>query len=292
VRSLRSRIQEAARQHGVPPDVVEKDYALSYVLAGVSSRPELTDALVFKGGTALKKLFFGDYRFSEDLDFSSADRAPKQDELAQALHAAAEGASALLSAHGPFAVEFARYPERGPHPRGQEAFVIRVQFPWHRQPLCSIKLEVSHDEPILLAPQKRPLIHGYEGEELLANVCCYQLEEIVAEKLRTLLQTEQRIIERGWSRRHARDYYDLWRILEHLGHTLDADQVRAILQKKCAHREVGFDHLDDFFTDELLRAARLNWNASLQTLVPGELPDWDDVLVRLKALVGQLTLLT
>jgi len=292
VRTLRYRIQDAARQHGVPRDVVEKDYALSYVLAGVSSRAELTDALVFKGGTALKKLFFGDYRFSEDLDFSSADRAPKQDELAQALHAAAEGVSALLSAHGPFAVEFARYPERRPHPRGQEAFVIRVQFPWHRQALCSIKLEVSHDEAILLAPQKRPLIHGYEGEELLANVSCYQLEEIVAEKLRTLLQTEQRIIERGWSRRHARDYYDLWRILEDLGHTLDADQVRAILHKKCAHREVGFYHLDDFFTHELLHAAHLNWNASLQTLVAGELPDWDDVLVRLKALVGQVTLLT
>jgi len=60
VRTLQVRIQEAANQHGVPPDVVEKDYALSYVLAGLSSRPELRDALVFKGGTALKKLFFGD----------------------------------------------------------------------------------------------------------------------------------------------------------------------------------------------------------------------------------------
>jgi len=44
VRTLRSRIQRAARQHGVPRDVVEKDYAVSYVLAGVSSRPDLTDA--------------------------------------------------------------------------------------------------------------------------------------------------------------------------------------------------------------------------------------------------------
>ncbi len=32
------------------------------------------DALVFKGGTALKRCYFGDYRFSEDLDFTLADK--------------------------------------------------------------------------------------------------------------------------------------------------------------------------------------------------------------------------
>lgn len=30
----------------------------------------LRETLVFKGGTALRKCDFGDYRFSEDLDFS------------------------------------------------------------------------------------------------------------------------------------------------------------------------------------------------------------------------------
>lgn len=290
MRPLRYRLRDAVREHGVPPHIVEKDYALSYVLAGLSSRPELSDALAFKGGTALKKLFFGDYRFSEDLDFS-ARAAPKGAELEQALHAAVQQATGLLTAYGPFTLNARRYPESAPHPRGQEAFVIGVGFPWHPQPLCRVKVEVTHDEPILLAPEKRPLIHGYEGEELLAHVSCYQLEEIVAEKLRSLLQTQQRIMLRGWSRPHTRDYYDLWRILEDLGHTLDADQVRVILRKKCAHREVGFHRLDDFFTDELVHQARRNWDTSLRTMVPGELAEWDYVLQRLRALVGQLTLL-
>jgi predicted nucleotidyltransferase component of viral defense system len=290
VSPLRSRIEAAAREQGVPQHVVEKDYALSYVLAGLSSHPQLADALVFKGGTALKKLFFGDYRFSEDLDFSARE-APKDGELEQALRAAAHQTTTLLTAHGPFALEIERYTEREPHPHGQDAFMIRVRFPWHPSPLCRIKVEVTHDEPILLAPEKRSLIHGYEGEELVADVCCYQLDEIVAEKLRTLLQTHQRIIVRGWSRQHARHYYDLWRILEDLRHALHGDQVGAILRKKCGHRGVAFQRLDDFFTDELVDGARVNWEASLATVVVGDLPDWDYVLERLKALLGQLTLL-
>ncbi len=290
MRPLRSRIREATRTQGVLQSVVEKDYALSYVLAGLSSRPELADALVFKGGTALKKLFFGDYRFSEDLDFSARE-APKDQQLEQALRAAVHQATALLTAYGPFSLEMHRYTETEPHPRGQEAFTIHVRFPWHPAPLCSMKVEVTHDEPILLVPEKRTIIHGYEGEDLLADVCCYQLEEIVAEKFRTLLQTQQSILERGWSRPRGRDYYDLWRILEDLGDTLDTDQVRAILEEKCTHREVWFDNLDDFFTDELLHGARLDWDARLGGVVPGKLPDWDGVLERLKALVGQLTLL-
>jgi len=47
---------------------MEKDNVPSYILAGVSSHPGLQDVLVLKGGVALEKLFFGEYRFSEDLD--------------------------------------------------------------------------------------------------------------------------------------------------------------------------------------------------------------------------------
>lgn len=73
MKPLRNRIQEASRQQGIPQYIIEKDYALSYFLAGISLKPEINNTLVFKGGTALKKLFFGDYRFSEDLDFSAVD---------------------------------------------------------------------------------------------------------------------------------------------------------------------------------------------------------------------------
>ncbi|MBM3298783.1 MAG: nucleotidyl transferase AbiEii/AbiGii toxin family protein, partial [Deltaproteobacteria bacterium] len=71
MKPLDVRLREFAKQNKVLLDVIEKDYAQSYVLAGLMSHRALKDTLVFKGGTALKKIFFGSYRFSEDLDFSA-----------------------------------------------------------------------------------------------------------------------------------------------------------------------------------------------------------------------------
>lgn len=69
LRTLRVRIAEAARTTGKPQFVIEKDYAISYLLAGIAQVPALSDALVFKGGTCLRKAYLPGYRFSEDLDF-------------------------------------------------------------------------------------------------------------------------------------------------------------------------------------------------------------------------------
>lgn len=55
------------------PNVVEKDYVLGWILAGIFQHEALTDAWVFKGGTCLKKCFFETDRFSEDLDFTLRD---------------------------------------------------------------------------------------------------------------------------------------------------------------------------------------------------------------------------
>ena len=55
--------------------VVEKDYVLGWMLAGIYANPELRESWVFKGGTCLKKCFFETYRFSEDLDFTLLDPA-------------------------------------------------------------------------------------------------------------------------------------------------------------------------------------------------------------------------
>ena len=53
----------------IPERVLERDYCLSWFLVGLSRSP-LKERLLFKGGTALKKCYFPDYRFSEDLDFT------------------------------------------------------------------------------------------------------------------------------------------------------------------------------------------------------------------------------
>lgn len=285
MKPLRARIRDAASSAGVGEHVVEKDYALSYILAGIAAQPDLSESMVFKGGTALKKLFFGDYRFSEDLDFSSLG-SPRGDDLDHAVRQAVAHSISLLSEQGAFALEVVRYVERHPHPHGQEAFVIRARFPWHPGPLCRVKLEISHDEPVLLEPDSRTLIHGYE-ENLDVSVRCYRLEEIIAEKLRCLLQTQKKLLARGWNRPRARDYYDLWRLLTAFDGVIDKAVLPSILHQKCLHRSVGYSCADDFFSDELTHEARTHWDGNLRPFV-SQLPSCEIVIAELKVLVRQL----
>ncbi len=64
----------------VPEAVIERDYCLSWFLFGLANSP-LRDLLVFKGGTAMRRCHFQDYRFSEDLDFTMVDERPLEDVL-------------------------------------------------------------------------------------------------------------------------------------------------------------------------------------------------------------------
>ena len=65
-----AEIQKKAFQEGVRDLQIEKDYVLSWVLRGIALHARLSAIMVFKGGTVLKKVYFENYRFSEDLDFT------------------------------------------------------------------------------------------------------------------------------------------------------------------------------------------------------------------------------
>lgn len=66
----KTEILSVAATTRLRPDVIEKDYMLGWLLAGIYKHPVIAKTWVFKGGTCLKKCFFETYRFSEDLDFT------------------------------------------------------------------------------------------------------------------------------------------------------------------------------------------------------------------------------
>jgi predicted nucleotidyltransferase component of viral defense system len=67
--SLLSNRLAALGGRRLPERVLERDYCLAWFLVALSAS-DLGNALAFKGGTALKRCYFSDYRFSEDLDFT------------------------------------------------------------------------------------------------------------------------------------------------------------------------------------------------------------------------------
>lgn len=68
---LANRLFKEHEGRRIPEAVLERDYCLAWFLIGLS-QSQLREVLIFKGGTALKRCHFGDYRFSEDLDFTLA----------------------------------------------------------------------------------------------------------------------------------------------------------------------------------------------------------------------------
>lgn len=63
-------IEEASARLDVIPLIVEKDYWVCWTLGRIFELPDLANALVFKGGTSLSKVFRAIRRFSEDIDLS------------------------------------------------------------------------------------------------------------------------------------------------------------------------------------------------------------------------------
>lgn len=70
---LKREIEKLAEQKKVPKATIDKDWVLGHFIDAIFSIPECRQNLVFKGGTSLKKCWFPDYRFSEDLDFTSTN---------------------------------------------------------------------------------------------------------------------------------------------------------------------------------------------------------------------------
>jgi predicted nucleotidyltransferase component of viral defense system len=69
-------ILDLATQTLLTPHVIEKDYVLGWIRAGIYPHEELADSWIFKGGTCLKKCCLEAYQFSADLDFALRTETP------------------------------------------------------------------------------------------------------------------------------------------------------------------------------------------------------------------------
>jgi hypothetical protein len=206
--------------------------------------------------------------------------------MENAVREACATAERLLDEYAPIRIECERYAEKEPHPGGQEAFTIRAQLPWQKQPYTRVMIEIATDEIILRPFAKRKIIHEY-GEPLDAQVNVYALEEIAAEKLRAILQHVEKLEQRGWSRSRARDYYDLWRVFGAYREQMDFSEFSSFLREKCAVRSVVFKSAGDFFQEAMLAYVEKTWDQWLGPLVP-KLPTFETVVSELRPHIASI----
>lgn len=149
-----------AREFGLMPQVVEKDYTLGWLLAGIAAHPEIGQSWVFKGGTCLKKCYFETYRFSEDLDFTlSNPEHLSEDFLLETFHRVADWLVDQAGIEVPAdTIRFEVYK----NPRDHNSAQGRVGYrgPMQRRgDAPRIKLDLTDDEILVLDPVMREVHH-------------------------------------------------------------------------------------------------------------------------------------
>ena len=218
------RIMALAEHQRLPPTTIQKDYVLGWFLQAITAHPVL-GTWVFKGGTCLKKCFFDTYRFSEDLDFTIPNE--KEVSVETLMTALGDAASWVEDRCG---ITFPRTEwkvDEYTNPRGNKSYRAKLPFSGPvglpRRSLQRVKLDLTQDELIADTPKLRNLYHGYEdAPDSGAQVLCYSINELLAEKTRALVERHGR----------ARDVYDIVNLSRNFREEIDADVASKIADQK------------------------------------------------------------
>jgi len=277
---LQSEILRIAEQEGVPPDTVDKNWVLGHFLAELFRSHWAQQQLIFKGGTCLKKCYYKNYRFSEDLDFTliNPDFVVTDVLIRDVCKNITEKAGILLNPGKIQSIlsdnQLCGYKTLihfwgANHKRNQQP------TPPQRW-LTSIKVEIISYEKVVDTPNYRLLLDDFSDNQQFfgLKIPCYSISEIIAEKFRSLLQ-------RGYSA--PRDYYDLWYILR--SEKVDWEKTLAIFNEKLIFKKIQFIGYEDFFEERKIKNVKREWENSLQRHVRHvELPDVEIVLSGLETI--------
>lgn len=208
-------IERLSLRYAVPQETIEKDYVLSWVLTALSML-NLTDDLIFRGGTAIKKIFLPSHRFSYDLDFiSTGIRGSTMIERLDKVIDWLKGEANLVCAikdRNPRIVK-----SRLRIPLTYDGF---AQITAAKEVLVDLVYRAEAELLVPLANGK--IISEYTDLQPRSSALkAYRLEAIAADKVGAIFDH---------AREEPRDIYDLWALLESRridGRTLAADFERA-----------------------------------------------------------------
>ncbi len=261
----KQELLDLAADFGLQPNVVEKDYVLGWLLAGIGEHPATRDTWVFKGGTCLKKCFFETYRFSEDLDFTLTDPAHLDEGFLRTLFQ--EVGEWVYDQTGLILPPEARKFEVYTNPRGGTSAEGRVGY---RGPLARagdaprIKLDLTDHERLVLPIDRRHVHHPYSdlpGQGIQVSTYCF--EEVFAEKVRALAE-----------RLRPRDLYDVVHLYRRKELNPDLLQLMHALREKCAFKKIDVPDFATIQVSPLIAELQVSWAQMLAHQLP-ELPPFD-----------------
>jgi len=255
---LSNRLARAGGRR-MPEAVLERDYCLAWFLVGLS-RSSLRERLVFKGGTALKRCYFGAYRFSQDLDFTLTSETPLESILSglEGIYADVQNASGV-----PF--HYSRE-DRKQH-QNSHTFYMAYEGPLPAASPKEVKVDITIGERLVLPIEDRAILRGYDEYTDLpeeSKIRVYTLDEIGVEKVVALTDR---------ARNEPRDLYDIWYLTSE-GH-VDLALLIQEIDSKLEFRGRGRDTMGEEFEEKEARLEKL-WSTRLGSQM-AVLPRFDDV---------------
>ena len=186
-----------------PLHIAEKDYFLALVMQIIAASSH-GKSLIFKGGTALHHCYLDQYRFSEDLDFSS-NQKPLPIEKVRKIFDNINYLSIKKDYLSSASIKIEKLQYTGP--------LIQPN---------SLKVEIDFLQNVLLPPQTLTY-HNVWGVDFTVDVM--DIKEICAEKIRAMSD-----------RARYRDFYDIYLLLEK--YHLDLGEIVSYVRQKEIRRPI------------------------------------------------------
>lgn len=235
-------IREYAREVKLPIALVEKDYVLSAVLAFISKLPE-AGHLVFKGGTALRKAYFPDYRLSADLDFTvvKGDRTTLKKSITRLENKELDGVLFLKTSNKTLA--------------GMPSLNLVLQYESRigttegKRHVDGVKMDFNFGNEVLVKPGKRKIVSPKEFGIEDFEISVMQLEEVISEKIHAI-----------YRRPKPRDLYDLHYLLKK-GYKINVELANRKLKSMGVKLEL------EGFTKHVEKL-RAKWETDMKGLLP------------------------
>lgn len=244
----------------IPESVIEKDYCLTWFLIGLS-QSSLRNSLVFKGGTCLRRCYFKDYRFSEDLDFTLVLKMSREEILAIIKE------EIFPFVHKEVGMTF------GIHKIEEDSQNTHQFYLSYIGPLAAttatktVKVDITFNETLVTEPASRLILKSYDEYDDFKEeyeVLAYTVDEIVTEKICALIDPK---------RSEPRDLYDIWHLFNEEG--ISRDFLPAYVIEKLKAKGIKFEDRRNNLSGKEARIGKM-WNQKLSQQV-SNLPDYDDV---------------
>ncbi|MEI6509684.1 MAG: nucleotidyl transferase AbiEii/AbiGii toxin family protein [bacterium] len=252
------KIKELARTSAQSTLFLEREYARLGILLALGAVPSAAKRIILKGATALRRVYFQDWRFCEDLRFSIPEKIETKEFLSLVT-------AVLDKASSEFGFRFRlseRYMERK-----QAQTRVLYSGPLRQNSLLTMKFSL-HDSLVLEPQEEELLVDPFPLKT--RKVRAVRLEELLAETLRNVLVAGE-----------PADFYDAWRIVSQHSALLNREDFRKALINKCEQAGFDLESPQDFLDKELLTPTRAYWQLRLGNEVL-DLPPFEEAFEDLK----------